>query len=49
MERLIKASQAERTYLFHEAAKGGLSQSTVLEKDFLVSWTYFLKIHLHKQ
>lgn len=39
MERFIKASQAERAFLFQEAAKGDLSQSTVLEKDFWVSWT----------
>lgn len=39
MEKLIKASNTERAYLFLEAAKGSQPQSTIIEKDFWVSWT----------
>lgn len=38
MEKLIKASNTERAYLFLEAAKGSRPQSTIIEKDFWVSW-----------
>lgn len=39
MEKLLQTSSSERALLFLDAAQGNEAQSTVLEKDFWVSWT----------
>lgn len=39
MNKLVQASKTERAFLFLSAANGSYPISTILEKDFWVSWT----------